>query len=1283
MPTPLRRRLRLARRGAVYTAAIVLVLVAVLLGIASRLLPLAEQHPERIQAWLSERTGRPVAFDRVETDWTRRGPLLKLDNLRIGGDGADGAGAVTVGDAEMLVSIYAGLLPGRALSELRLRGLDLTLERGDDGRWQVRGLPGQERDDGDVLGTLESLGELQVVDGKLAVVAPAFGIDTHIPRIDLRLQVSGELVRAAARAWPRLGGDPLDAVVSFERKSGDGQAYAGARQADLAEWQSLLELAGVQVRSGRGRAEAWAELHGNRITAVTVNAALDGVALASADPDAAGSDDSMVEFNRVEARARWQATAGDWRLDAPVLRIDSDDAPQVLDGLTMVGGRRYGLFADRVDIAPLLEAAALSDRLAPGLREWMREARPQGVVHEIRISGERDGPVQANARIEGIGFQPVRSRPGLSGVAGMFEGDASGFVLRLDRDSPMRFDWPTGFGVVHEVVLDGDVSGWREGDGWKVATGGLRVDGGSFATDVRGGLHWPGDGSRPRIDMAATLDDVQVPVAKGFWVRDQMPESAVEWLDKALEGGIVRDGRAVISGDLDDWPFRGNTGLFEATGRIEQGVVRFQPDWPAVEDLQAEVSFVADGFDVRGSGAIAGVGIGRIEAGIDHYDGGRLQVRADGRGDASQLLELLRQSPLNDSLGDDLAAIEAGGPARVGFGLHLPLQEGDGLRIDGTVDLADARLADPRWELAFDQVSGRAHYSRNGFEAEALSVRHEGLPGTLSLRAGDGHVRNAGNAFEAGLQSSVPASELVRRVPDLAWLGPYLSGRSDWNVGVNVPEARDGQETVSWLRLDSDLTGTGLDLPAPMTKPLDLALATTVETPLPLGSGDIRVTLGERMAVRARAGDNATGVRIVLGATRVDEPPPVNGLVVNGHAGQLDAMDWIALSRVGTGEGTMPLRRIDVTASDLRLLGGSFPDTRVVVAPAAAGVLEVDTSGESLQGRLSIPAAASETIAGRFERVHWRLPETAVAAVQDPAAPVVGPGLEDTLDPAAIPPLAIDVDEFRLNDAALGQAVFRSQPTAAGMHIERLETRARRQQIDVSGDWTGTGGAARTRLALELRSEDFGRLVDGLGLGLTGRIGDGKGKLNFAGTWPGNPAAFSAAALDGRLTVAVRDGQLLEVEPGAGRVLGLLSIAQLPRRLMLDFGDFFNKGFAFNQAGGSVMFDDGQARSDGLLIDGPSAAIAIRGTTDLRGEQFDQTIEVRPKAGNLLTAVGALAGGPMGAAIGAAANVVLEKPLGQVAAKTYRVTGPWKDPKVEVQTREQGRASTVVEVPAG
>ena len=45
--------------------------------------------------------------------------------------------------------------------------------------------------------------------------------------------------------------------------------------------------------------------------------------------------------------------------------------------------------------------------------------------------------------------------------------------------------------------------------------------------------------------------------------------------------------------------------------------------------------------------------------------------------------------------------------------------------------------------------------------------------------------------------------------------------------------------------------------------------------------------------------------------------------------------------------------------------------------------------------------------------------------------------------------------------------------------------------------------------------------------------------------------------------------------------------------------------------------------------------------------------------------------------------VPIKKPLGRLAAKTYRVTGPWKEPKVEIISREQSRAATVRSPPSG
>jgi uncharacterized protein (TIGR02099 family) len=855
--------------------------------------------------------------------------------------------------------------------------------------------------------------------------------------------------------------------------------------------------------------------------------------------------------------------------------------------------------------------------------------------------------------------------------------------MKLDPTAAMQFDWPRGFGVTHAVKLKGSVSGWREGAGWRIGTPALRIDGGEFGVDARGGLWWQGDGSRPWIDIAAEIDPTALPVAKGFWIRNAMPPRVVEWLDGALVGGQLQNGRALISGDLDHWPFRDNDGRFEASGHLSGATLKFNPDWPAVTNAEADAVFIADGFKVDGTGRLGEIAIEKLHASIDHYKDGSLVVQAQGGGDAGQFLEVLRQSPLQKQQPETFANLGASGAAKADFNLELPLRRGTAISIDGHVVLADAKLSDRRWKLAFDQVGGRAEYSRTGFHADGLRVRHEGQPGRLSLRAGEGHVRARSNVFEAGLEASLGADALLDHAPDLAWLKPHVDGRSAWIVGIAIPKSQAGKSAPTLLQLRSNLVGTALDLPEPLHKPASESLATTVETPLPLGSGDVRVGLGDVMAVRARSSQGQTGVRVQLGANRVDQPAPTSGLVATGRAGTLDAIEWIALARgvKGSAGGGMSLQRLDVTAQRLQLLGGIFPNTHVVVVPAPGGGNAVRAEGAALEGALLVPADDG-AIAGRFDRFHWRSAAVKGGGATAPAAgiPVRSPTPVSSttsadVNPANIPSLTFDIADLRVAGALLGAAKVRTRATAAGMRIDQIQMISGKQRIDVRGDWTGRGAAARTRLQADIASDDFGALLTGFGMG--GRLAGGKGTAKFDAGWPGSPAAFQLAALDGSLVIDARDGRLLEVEPGAGRVIGLLSLAELPRRLTLDFRDFFSKGFAVNRMGGAVRFSGGTARSDGLVIDGPAATIDIRGTANLRAQSFDQTIEVRPKAGNMLAAVGAIAGGPVGAAIGAAASAVLRKPLGQLGAKTYRVTGPWKQPKVEVITRQQSRVPTV------
>src|SRR4249919_1801794 len=816
MPMSLHHRLRLARRGLWYVVVAVLVTMALVAGAVSQLLPLAERHPERVAAWLSDRVGRPVAFDKVETQWTRRGPLLRLDGLRVGA----GDKAIVIGDAEMLISQYAGLLPGRSFTELRLRGLDLTLERDNDGRWNVRGLPGQQQPGGDPFEPLEGLGELQVIGGKLAVIAPDLHIDARLPRVDLRLRVDGDRLRAGVRAWMQLQSAPLQATFDFNRKRGDGNAYAAAKRVDLA---------------------VWSRLQAHRIAMVTVDTTLDAVTLRGAtlmDGALANGVIPRSRFEQLQARARWRLIRDGWRLDAQRLRIGRGRQAQVLDGMVVAGGARHVLLAQRIDAGPLLAVAALSDAMAPALRHWIVTTRPHAIGSNIEVVGARNGGLQARGRIDALGFDAVGNAPGISGLAGELQGDSEGFTFAFDPKAPFRFDWPRGFGVVHPASLAGSVSGWREGAGWRIGTAMLRVRGADFGVSARGGLWFQGDGTRPRIDIVADVDPTAVRAAHGFWVHHLMSPATVHWLDAALLGGTVDDAHAVVSGDLDDWPFIDHDGLFRADARISDVTLKFQPDWPAAQHVDGDVSFVADGFTVSGKGTLAGVGIRHFDAGIPHFGKAELTVKAQGGGDAAQLLGLLRQSPLQKQYGETLDNLGASGLAAVTFDLDLPLhKDGGPSKLGGTVALAGVKLSEQRWKLAFEDVRGRAEYGHGGFDADKLAVMRAGQPGKLSLRAGD-YTRDRKQAFEAELDAMLSAKDLLDRAPELGWLKPRIEGRSPWTIAVSIPKSANAKVVApTRLQLRSSLVGTALTLPAPLDKPVGVALETTVETSLPFDQG--------------------------------------------------------------------------------------------------------------------------------------------------------------------------------------------------------------------------------------------------------------------------------------------------------------------------------------------------------------------------------------------------------------------------------------------------------------
>ena len=165
--------------------------------------------------------------------------------------------------------------------------------------------------------------------------------------------------------------------------------------------------------------------------------------------------------------------------------------------------------------------------------------------------------------------------------------------------------------------------------------------------------------------------------------------------------------------------------------------------------------------------------------------------------------------------------------------------------------------------------------------------------------------------------------------------------------------------------------------------------------------------------------------------------------------------------------------------------------------------------------------------------------------------------------------------------------------------------------------------------------------------------------------WPYIPSSDGVMNADGTVKMNIEDGQITAIDPIAGKVLGLLSIAELPRRLVLDFSDIFKKGLSFNRLSAEFQFKNGSAYTCNLVMDGPSIDILLVGATDMIGKTYDQLAIVRPLLSDALPMSGAVFGGPGVAAAVYLFTKLLRKPLKNIGVSYYSIVGTWDNPKIE------------------
>lgn len=1172
-----------------------------------------------------------------------------------------------------------------SLPEFRVRGGQL--------RWidEQRGLPPLE------------LGDVQVVmrNSALAPRRHEFRLDaTPVDGWGERLSLRGRFTQ------------PLLTRPS-DRSRWSGQAYAELPRVDLQALRRHLP-AELQLQRGVAGLRVWADMQAGRWSGVTLDLDLTDLQARFEGVDQA------LELGGLQARLLWREEEGGQQvvalqgLSATAATHAAPAQAALWAGLPPSFELRWraastpGLTEDgslhlpRADVAAL---AALAQRLPlpAGLRAGLAEVQPAGRAEPLSLQWQGDWRAPRAYRVSGQLFGvslaaqaagPTVGRPGLQGADLAFQAHESGGSARLHMRQgalvfPGVFDDPR----VPLDELQADLA-------WTLTAG---EDGPAVTVQVRdahfanadaqgrfvgtwrtGAAAGVGRGARlPGVlDLQGRLDQAQ---ATRIWryLPRQLPASVRDYVRRAVMAGRASEVEFRVQGDLWDFPYApGQDGTFRIASRIEQASFAYVPGqegqaspWPAFTHVHGELVFDRHSMQIRQARArLFGFELQDVNGGIeDLAHQPVLRLSGGGSGPLADALRFVNDTPVGQWTHHALAQASGSGLAQLRLSVQLPLDDPSQARVQGRVRLDgnDLRLRPDTPVLA--RARGEVSFSDEGFTVHGASARV--LGGELQFEGGtmrDGSVRfeGQGTASAAGLRE-------VRELGLLPYLAEHLQGQTAYRLQFGLVQG--------WpeLSLSSDLTGLASTLPAPLDKPAarpwPLRVTQTVEAdslqPGRTPRDQVRVQLGQSLWVHYRRalGDATQGTptRVLAGAIGLGEalPLPASGVRARVALPQLDMDRWRAVAEsfeAGLASAEAPGAdyapdRVELRSAAVQAAGRRFTAVRLTGERAGEG-WRGQVRSEQLEGRIEWqPGAAGGQLRARLARLNW--PEA------DPGdgTPAATPFGSDRAAPA----LDIEVEDFRWGSRALGRLEVQAESRRTGefreWRLRRLSLQNAVARFGASGAWLavrdGLGGAtARTELDFELDVTDSGSLLEQWGQ--AGVLSGGQGRASGRIGWQGPPLAPDLASLEGQLRVDVERGRFLKADPGAARLISVLSLQALPRRLMLDFRDVFSEGFAFDDFGGDVRIERGVAHTDNLRMRGVAAAVLMEGRADLRHETQDLRVVVVPE----INAGGAsLVYAAINPAVGLGtflAQLFLRKPMIEANTREFRITGSWSDPQV-------------------
>lgn len=1219
----------------------------------------------QIEQLLSENGLSGVNIGHIRGYWRGVYPVFNLHNtvIKLSAD----AGSVVFDELELGINPIASIFEQRLVVSTLYGNIDkLVLQKNKAGGWLLNDFPLLATSTADAEFPLDKLHQLlpnkaYLQVRKILLQDKQYGesyllqkarlsarrLFTHI-RWDVDVQLPPALGQTAELA---LKGNFDQQQLYLQVKGLNLPAWSRLGGYDLSQWQSAL-------MDGQG----WVELKQFKPYSFISKGQLAEITFLAAATEPHDST-SRQSFGATSMDWRLQGTGkpDGWHLVSHFDRIKKsrlklpDLSSQILfeDGLAIIS-------LDEIEVGHLRILLAEQIDSTPSLLP-LSKLQPRARINNLLLGLTTDS---GQLRSLGFDFQNLRNHaygeiPALSGLNGRLafaggRGIASLDSTRLSTDFRNLFRLPFKFSSF-ETKLD---FAWYR-DLLLLQTRNLQLANEDLKLQARAWMEVPAQGL-PFLSLRARYQDGRAGSVSRYLPVSIMPKHAVAWLDSSIKEGDIESGDLLFHGrtrvlsDLSD----NHSGIFHTRFDAKNPRIDIFGDWPFVKNGRGSVSFrnvsmTAEFSDVDW----ADIRARKVKARIPDLLKSRLLLDIESQSEANRLLNSLAAMPvLNtfDEVRDKTETLNGNIESQVHINIPLSDELTDEVSVQAQASLDNVSWSLPDWSLQFDQLSGSVDIVDELINAQGLSGRYRGDEVSIDILSSAGKPQT-----DFYLSGDLRAQTLTYGLGD--FLARHIQGQSPWRVNVSLPhDIGEPNQSVS-VRASSELQGTAISLPKPLNieqdqqQGLQLDIKVFSDELHSIAKFNDKLVLSTRLNGNRDSGYELSGMEIhfngeTAGSIASDK------LIMQGSVEELDADGWWQyFSRYfdqDESKGSLldDIGNVDIQVGKMELGGQYLVDTSLNMQQEN-NMLIGDILSSLAKGSFMVPIPMSPLQPFQANLEYLRL---------------TGSQSDESFSPAleSMPNLDIHSKSLVLGDSEFTGFRLKTRSDNGVFEINKLNLNRDDVELKIGGLWKQLpeSETQTSRIYFAINGENLGQSMTNLNMGkmLSGGQIEAKGQIG----WQGSLFEPGWESLDGDLKLSLKNGYLLEVDPGAGRLIGLLSFNALLKRLILDFGDVFNKGLKFKRISGDFTLKGEVLHTENGYMSSDSSIVHVNGDSNIRQQTYDQKMVVKPRVADTLPVIGGLAAGnTVGWGI-----LLLQKILGNPVEKSvqieYNVSGSWDDPVI-------------------